>query len=545
MPLKRIFISCFFIYSFACYGQVDSIKFQVLTFGVAGTNGYAPQWIVNNAYGLYNDSINDAGIMPGFFIPAHFGKHFRMETGVDFALKSHPEQSIFYQAYFNAYYGKLKLMFGREKYTLGQYSDSLSSGSFMVSNNALPYPRLGIGFYDYVDLPFTHGYVQVKGALNHGWLEKDRFEHSAYSSSYVHEKFAFIRSNKLPVNIHFGLSHMAMYGGYDQAGNKIPYDFWSVFFARGSSVSGVSGEASNAYGEHLGIAEWGLNFKIKKTKFQLYQQKPITDSGGYHDNFKYNKDNFIGILVDLPLKIINAIDYEYINTRGQCGEGTPDPVVNGKIVTLSNPDDIQYLEDYYTSLGYDVSGFDFFQWEAFLEDQVNYGNRFGGRVDYYNNYLYRHIYKGRIIGSPLFHTQPQMLRFAGSMIDDPMHYVVNNRVEAHHLAFKGQLIRNLYYRIKFTYTRNWGSWQEYRDSIPLADGGRYKWQGVKVDPNYQWYYKGIKKECYTLFELNYYLPSNPRFSVQASMAWDFGDITNNFGGMFGFKYNGFVAFKKP
>ena len=528
-----LLILVFLLLSDLAFGRIDSIEYHVQGIGSAGSRGYPPHWIVSNRYGLFSDTSNNLLLVPGFSIPFSFGKKFKITAGFDAAIKEHIDQSFIYQAYVNLEYGKLKLIAGRQKFTIGQYSERLSVGSFIVSNNALPIPRIGIGFYDYVDVPFTKGYVQVKGALNHGWLEEDRFEYSLISDSYLHEKFAYIRSNKLPFNVHVGIAHMAMYGGYREDGTKVPYDFWSAFFGRGSGVSGQKGEIVNAYGEHLGIFEYGFNFEIKGVKFQFYHQKPINDSGGYHQNFKYNKDSYLGGIIETEWPFIQKFLYEYVTTTYQVGNGTPDPVVDGKVVFPFVDEDREWLEEYYTDLGYDVQGYDIIDWYDFLEDEVNYGYRFGGRVDYYNNAHYGSMYKGRIIGTSLFHTKPQMLKYTGVSING--RYFVNNRIKAHNIGFAGNFIKRLSYWTKITYTNNYGAWQEYE--------GRYQWGGIAVDPDFDWYYKDSKTQWYSLFEVDYQFAKVKGLSLQAAVAYDFGEIVNNFGGLIGLKYSGLINFK--
>jgi hypothetical protein len=516
------------------FAGIDSLEYHIQGYTAVGTEGYPPHWIVSNRYGLFDDTSNNLMLVPGFALPMSFGKKFGIDLGFDAVISSDINRSFIYQAYLNLKYGNLKLIFGREEYMIGQYSEKLSVGSFIISNNALPYPRAGIGFYEYVDVPFTKGYVQVMGAINHGWLEEDRFEHSLISDSYVHEKYAYIRSNRLPVNLHVGLAHLAIYGGYKSNGTKIPYDFWSVFFARGSYVSNQKGESANAYGEHIGILDWGLNFRIKGWNIQFYQQKPINDSGGFHQWFKFNKDNYLGSIIDTDLPFFKRFLYEYISTTYQVGKGTPDPVVDGKIVFPSIEGDRLWLEQYYTDRGYDVSGFDVFDWYDFLEDEVNYGYRFGGRVDYYNNNSYRNLYQGRIMGTSIFHTKPQMLKYTGMEI--PGEYIVNNRVVAHNIGIEGNITPRISYWTKFTYTQNHGSWQEYE--------GRYSWGGIAVDPDFQWYYKGSKTQWYSLFEIDYYFSTVEGLSLQGAISYDFGQIINNFGGLLGLKYSGTLSLKR-
>jgi len=40
-----------------------------------------------------------------------------------------------------------------------------TSGSFLMSSNARPVPRVGIGFFDYVKLPFTHSNIGIIVAI--------------------------------------------------------------------------------------------------------------------------------------------------------------------------------------------------------------------------------------------------------------------------------------------------------------------------------------------------------------------------------------------
>lgn len=534
MILRRFLIWVLMLKSAITWSQVDSLELHIQGYGAFGSQGYPPHWIVANRYGIFDDASNSLVLVPGFSMPMSFGKKFGIQLGLEAALLSDISDSFIYQGYLNLTYGKLKIISGVLHYTIGQYSDRLSVGSFLVSNNARSYPRVGIGFYEYTDLPFTKGYVQIMGALNHGWLEKDRFEHSNISESYIHEKYFYIRSNKLPVNPHFGIAHFALYGGYRRNGTLVPYDFWSVFFARGSGVSNQKGEAANAYGEHTGIFDWGLNFRIKKYNFQLYHQKPINDSGGYHKWFKYNKDNYLGVMMDTEFPFVRKVLFEYVSTYQQGGKGTPDPVVDGKIVFPFLEEDRIWLEQYYTDRGYDVTGFDAIDWYDFLEDEVNYGYRFGGRFDYYNNNGYRNIYRNRIIGTSLFHTKPQMLQHAGTEI--PGEYVVNNRIRAYNLGLEGEILPNLSYWAKITLTRNYGAWQEYE--------GRYKWEGIAIDPDFDWYYKGVRSQWYSIFEIDYRVPKVEGLSLQAALSYDFGQIMQNFGGMIGIRYSRAVHFKK-
>lgn len=528
MGMRRFILMLLLLLPELCFSQFDSLKIHIKAFGTGGTTGFAPHWIAADRYGLFSDTTNDALIMPGFEMPMRFGKHFKINTGFDFAINHDLKKSFIYQGYLNAYYGKLQLKMGRQEYTIGQHSDTLSSGSFIISNNALPVPMIGLGFYNYVEVPFTHGYVYIKGAWNQGWLDNNRLEHSLYNKPFYHEKYLYVKFARLPVNPFIGLVHTVMYGGVDKDGKKVGVDYWAAFFGKGSTAAGRRGEATNAIGEHLGIIDIGLTKTIKSTNITAFYQIPMSSSTGYIDNFSRNGDFFTGLLIKISgKKIISGFDYEWIRTWEQGGEGIPDPIVNGKFIVPSDPNDRQYLKDYYTALGYNVSDFNTEQeWRAFLEAYTNYGLLFGGRENYYNNHLYGHIYKSRIIGTPLFLTKPELRHMAGNSNG---YYVINNRVEAHHFGFFGWFTKNLNYRMLFTFTRNQGAWQQY--------GGRTTWEGIAIDPDFNWYWKGDRDQYYTLFEIHYSPPKFKHWNIQAAMAWDFGRIYHNLGGMVGIEYN--------
>ncbi len=533
--MKTVTLTIIFLLSFSLSrAQNDSIAYGIKILGNISSEGYSPHYIESNRFGIYNDTINDLLIMPGIRYPIRIGEHFKINTGLDLAGKRNFDESFVYQGYVNISYGPLELKMGRQEYTLGQVSETLSSGSFLVSNNAKPIPRIGIGFYDYTNVPFTHGYLQVKGGLNHGWLDNDRLDHSPYNKPLLHEKFAYIRTRKIPVNPYVGVAHYAMYGGERQNGNEVGIDYKAVFFGQGSSEVGNLGEEVNAAGEHLGIVDLGADIKISDYQITYYYHIPINDRTGLEKNFGRNKDFFTGLVLTTEKKnLLNGFSYEFIHTTQQTGLGIPDPIVDGRFVTLWNENDREYLKDHYTSIGVPVDDINTeLEWRSFLQAYINHGYLFGGRSDFYNNFLYTHVYNGRIIGTPLFQTKPELEKMTGDRI--PGDYIVNNRIIAHHLGLSGYVNQNLDYRFMLTFTRNKGAWQEY--------GGRTKWEGIALDPDFDWYWRGNKDQWYSLLETTYRLPSYPGLGVKAGIALDFGDLDDNFGAVIGVTYDSFFKF---
>lgn len=534
MRIKECLILLILLRPVLSFGQVDSLRIQVRSFAVLGGNGYAPHWLVSNRSGLFSESDNDAALMPGFTLPWKIGKHVRVETGFDLALKLKLKESFIYQGYLNINIGSFRFIAGRQEYSMGQYGDSLSSGSFLISRNAKAIPRIGFGFYDYVDVPFTHGYLQVKGGISNGWLDDDRLHHSPLNKPMMHEKFAYIRTHKLPLNPFAGLGHVVLYGGEDLNGENADIDFLAVFLGKGSDkVSNIS-EALNAVGEHIGIVDIGIDFRLHNWAVTYFLQKPITDQNDYVENFSRNFDFLSGLVIENPgSKLISRIVYEMIQTEHQGGLGLPDPRVDGRLIVPYRESDIQYLKDYYGNLGYPVSNLNTgAQWISFLKAYINYGHEFGGRDDYYNNYLYTYVYKDRVIGTSLYLTKNELETLTGYA--DAGNFIVNNRITAHNLGIQGNLRENLRYRLMLTFTRNKGAWQEY--------GGPTSWGGIAVNPNYNWFWKGYKYQWYSLFETDFSPAKLPMFDFKLGLAYDFGDLNNNFGAIVGITYKNLINF---
>ena len=202
--------------------QNDSLSFHTDLYFLTAHNSFQPHWQVSNRYGIFDRSKQTEFVgLVGLAYQHKFGKKFTLETEAELNVKSAISTSYIQQLYFNLNYGSLQLKIGKEAYTLGQYSEDLSSGSLFVSNNAQPVPRIGIGFYNYTSVPFFGKYLEFKGAMNFGILDDNRTEFDGTDQPYYHEKFFYIRSKSLPVNMHAGLNHSALFGGVRANGNKM------------------------------------------------------------------------------------------------------------------------------------------------------------------------------------------------------------------------------------------------------------------------------------------------------------------------------------
>jgi len=523
--------------SLPLFAQNDSISFHTDLYFLSSNQSFQPHWQVSNKYGIFdrNEQTEFVGLF-GLAYQRQFGKKFKLEAEAEFNFKSELSTSYFQQLYFNLYYGSLQLKLGKEAYTIGQYSDELSSGSLFVSNNAQPVPRIGIGFYEYTPVPFVGKYFSYKGMMNFGVLDDDRSAYNGTDKPYYHEKNLYLKSNFLPVNVHAGVNHSALFGGTLPNGREIPVDFWATFFGKGSEKVG-GGEATNAAGAHFGLYDFGLNWNIKETHFQLYYQAPFADNGGMQ--LLKNKDQQLGILINLKENgFISNLNYEYINTLWQGDWGVPDAVFDGELVDLLKVEDPDaFMLEHFDTV---TVGFTNHQLKRYAENELNYGYEYNGRDDLYNNGLYPRgqSYNYYAIGPSLVLSKNDMKGINPNFNGQYDRFFVSNRVEAHHLAFDGFLTSDLSYRTKITYSVNYGT-------HAAPNKGRYNWAS-KEEPEFYdaYYFKDRLKQAYTFFELNYTPFKNKGARFTSSIAYDFGEMYHNFGILFGFHYNGFFKIGK-
>jgi hypothetical protein len=512
--------------------QVDTtFQFSLSTKVLLSNSSTTPFWLTHNKFGVYEGDQNELIIQADVEKEFHFGNKISLEIGGNLVGKNQFDKSYIHEVYANLSYGNLKLLLGKEEITYTQYSENLGTGSYYFSNNARPIPRLGIGFYDFTDLPFTNGYVQIKGFLNQGILLDDR-GNTGTDNPLFHEKIVYLRSNKLPFNIHVGLNHSALFGGTLPNGTEIPVDYWSTFFGKGSAKIG-GGEASNAAGAHSGLFDFGFNTKIKNADFLVYVQKPFTDRSGFTRFFENNKDHIAGLIFQSNSEnsFITEIIYENISLLWQSGEGLFDPVINGNVYfgpKLDDKDKIMW-EEY----GIETDGISDAEFWRFVTRKENYGFKYGGRDNYYNNGLYKRGWSNwsKALGNPLLLTDDRIKSINPDFDSTYDLYFVSTRVFAHHLGVSGRF-RRIDFRAQFTYTKNYGTYRG-------LNRGNDNWDSKDAYSDYYYYFEHGLYEIYSLIALSYTIPSIPDLTLNLELGADFGEMYNSFGAILGLRYQPF------
>ena len=523
----------------------DSLAVEAATTVSATTNEkFNPHWLYSNQWGKYTQFNQGEGLI---YLRSRLGivrnDFFSLQAGLGVIGNANIDKSFVHEAYLRGKLWMVDFSAGLDAFTPVAIDDDLTTGSYLMSSNARPTPRAGIGIFDWWKVPFTFDLLQVRGGCYVGFLFNE--DDKRFTDDVVtHEKFLYARLSRWNVKPYIGLIHSVMMGGTRPDGVKIPLDFWASFFGRNGSTefveTGMRGEHTNAAGAHQGLWDLGVNFRVHNAECQIYTHRIFTDGKAKHRIYN-GHDYIVGAYVKLPNKYLNNISLEYFTTEDQGGEGTPDPIgydKNGQLLVVY-PGDVpekepgfgewidahftpetvaEWEQKHHTTLTYDNS-------DDFLREIWNNGDG-SGRKSYLNNGLYFQGWsvQGLSRGTSLFHSCRMVDRYVtdGKAMQN-LCFFTNVRVVAVNIAANGSLTDRLRYRVKYTFTKNHGS------LIEKFKGGAF---GLSLFENY--FYEKSKIEHYTLLSLKYEI--NRQFEVGADAACDFGKLYDTFGMRLGLVY---------
>ena len=404
----------------------------------------------------------------------------------------HPARVWIQQAYLIAKYRSIFAVAGQTYKSSPIVNGRLSSGDLVWSNNARPPVGLRAGFIDFQDIPFTKGWVQIKGEfgyfreLDDKWLENhyNYYNHFITTDKWLHFKSLHFRTNPdQPVVFTIGAQSACQFGGtadYYENGQvtrtvKMDADAKAFFRTFIAGSGGNSAGDSFVEGNHLGTWDIALEGNLNHCKqLRAYTQWLWEDGSGI------GKMNGFDGLWGLEYRsmgahsLIDGAVIEYIDFTNQSGpiHWTPNDRPGTPITSHSS-----------------------------------------GADDYYNNYIYNgYQSRGMSIGSP----------FAKSPLynqDGYMRYR-DNVLRGFHAAIQGWLHEDWSYRLKASYRKAWGT-----PLLPRV--GSVDDFSMAVDIQYHLVYKFMGWE------------------FNATVAMDRGKLYgNNWGGLLGITYSGAFNFKK-
>lgn len=484
-------------------GQIkEPSDLSVSLFSSVSSKEYQPLWLVANREGIYEEFSKANGVL-SFRAESSIDpdKFFDYSYGVNLITRAAESSS---KVYLNEFYATVKasifqLDVGRKSRVIAETTTDLSSGSLAIGRNTTPIPMINISVPDFTSIPFTGELLKFKGNLAHGWLGNDQFVEGAY----LHEKSFYLQGGKehWPVHPYTGLVHFAQWGGTSSNPDygKLPSgfdDYISVVLGKGGGSDSPDAEQSNALGNHLGIWDFGINISFKSAGLQIYSQHPFEDKSGLR--LSTVQDGLWGISIkDKRNRMISGFLWEFMYTKAQSGPGLTDPV-----------GDFPYCEE------------------------ENCGFPYGGRDNYYNNYIYRGgwTYKNRILGSPLFLSVAQVKKY---FIDPEIFNdaIESTRIVAQHVGLEGYLNSYFRYSVLATYIRHYGNYKG-------LNGGyrQFNSKNPEYDKTQYLFYPALEQWSF-MVDMSYSSPKLPQVDFSTVIAYDTGDLTNNGGIMIGTTWN--------
>jgi len=409
--MKKIFpvFSIFLISFLQLYAQNDTISYDVGVLGVTSSGAYSPSWIQNRGYGKISSAPTSADAWVGF--NKNFGTKTRLfDYGfkVDLLLQHENKKTsaYFHELYLKARFSVFDLIIGAREECLGNQDSTLSCGGILFSQNARPMPKITLGIEHFAVVPYTFGFLEVKGAIAHGWF----LDNIYVSNLYLHHKYAYVKiGGRLPIHFQYGLDHVAQWGGnvsgYGQQPSGLK-DLVSIFIVRAGEKNATKNDQLNALGNHIISQSMKLDVDISKFIISGYWQN-LSEDGPIRIiwNTMNRPDGLWGLSIrNKNFPFINGILYEYLNTTDQSGP-------------YHDKDGLIY----------------------------------GGGDNYFNNGIYQNgwTYFSRSIGTPLI-SSPLYNK-------DGTVSVLNNRVQVHHVGLEGD-VSGYNYKLLGSFSKNYGTY---------------------------------------------------------------------------------------
>jgi hypothetical protein len=407
--LKRIIILLIIIlFPLGISAQRDTIKYDAGMLGLVSSGTYSPFWLQSDEYGKISSGPTSAD----FYIGIH--KDVGFKTGLfDYGFKANVLLQTFdgkTTVYFHEYYAKARLLVfdlivGAREEQLGNQDSTLSCGGFLFSQNARPMPKITVGIEHFTSVPFTNGFLEIKGAISHGWFTDNIYDRNVL----LHHKYLYLKvGGKFPVHLQYGLDHVAQWGGYIPGWGQQPtglHDFIKIFLGESGGSDANRSDQINALGNHIISQSMKLDVDISDFKVSGYWQN-LSEDGPIRViwNTMNRPDGLWGITIrNKNFPFIKGILYEYLNTTDQSGP-------------YHDKDGIVY----------------------------------GGSDGYFNGeYQTGWTYFSRTIGTP-FITSP--LYNKNGIVS-----IVNNRVQVHHFGIEGD-IYGYRYKALSSFSKNYGTY---------------------------------------------------------------------------------------
>lgn len=440
--------------------------------GTVSSGDFAPLWLASNRQGIVSPYGNSAyeRVIYGRSEKADSAREWRRGFCIDVVNYHHAQTALMvHQAYASVGWKKATLTIGKKDREIEFRNNSLTSGGLSLGINAEPIPQAMLDIEDIkltkwwtMRLRVSYG-LTTDGGWQKEWVENTPYKH--HTSNYLYHEKAFYwefgREEKFPVTFDFGMQFMTQFGGRAyNVQSKEGYAgmptmespegieaFWNALILVGSSDA-TDGKEKNAAGNTLGSYNMRLTYhggdnasvdRQEKWNVSLYFERLFEDASNLTAQYGIY-DHLLGLELSIHRnRWLSNVLVEHLSTKDQAGA-----------VFFDGSDDMK--------------------------------DRFAGRDDYYNHLFYVGWQNyGMSLGTPLLmspiYNADHALRFK------------SNRTQAWHFALAGQPLRDLKWRMMYTQTKDWGTYD-----IPFDDVVSQKHVFVETSYSPRW----MKKMTTTL-----------------------------------------------
>lgn len=430
-----------FVWFFVLTGLIETVRAQTAHLSPSaeigtyiGSAATTPFWLRANQFGVVPLAMPDFTGRVGLVYESQIlsdsiktkRAKIRWGAGAETVLNTGGGNSKVFlpEAYVKVRWKSLEFWGGRRKEILGIIDTTLSTGSFTWSGNALPVPKIQLGFPDYVPLKFLKSFVAIKGFYSHGWYNTPYIQ-----NAYLHQKTLYGRFGKPNgrFNVQLGVVHSVTWAGEADylkdsplaIDGKLTDNFgdylWGVVIGkipkvyRNTRFTNFDGE--NRVGNHVGQYDLAFEYKLDKSKLLLYHNHPFEDGSG--------------------LQLQNIPDGLYGFSWKRAATGNSFVKVRG------------ILLEYLFSKDQSGAGFNI------------PGTRFKGNDNYFDHAQYREgwSYFGKGMGTPFLPPTSEINqeKYGGG------EFFSDNRVIVYHAGLEGTLSSAIQWRTKISYSENFGT----------------------------------------------------------------------------------------
>ena len=292
-----------------------------------------------------------------------------------------------------------QLSAGRFYDTIGLHSGYLTTGSMLMSRNALQPYKLRLSTPDFLPVPLTGGAVSFKARWSEALLTDDRFVDRAR----VHQKYLYLKLQPVrELHLYAGIVHNLMWGGTHPEEGRLHTSFGAYLSDVLARPDDAAGGNTTPKGNGLGGYDFGAEYRARTWTAGAWRLFYIED--GTAMNLRSPWDGVWGAWLDLrdpqhPRRLVSYLTYEHINTKWQDGGG-------------------------YKAIG---------------------------RARFYTHRVWRDgwVHHGQTLGTPLILIDPSKMGSRDQLL-------VNNMVLGHHLGMAGRLTETISWEMMAIYSRNYG-----------------------------------------------------------------------------------------